>query len=628
MKLVLRAARLGLGVAVFAASAGACYTGGNGNGPPTSEFYFPVGLAVSPKGNVLYAVNSDFDLQWNGGTLQSYNLYEIRHDAAFLTAAGLGGRPFPAFGGSTVDAGNIGGVLFSSPVDQSLLNWPDGGPGQHCFNSPPDPITTSIFNQTTIGVLLGQNCAPPFLSQPYQAASVVIGAFATDLQLSLNAARLFAPIRGSASVTWADVAAFDNGTVPTSNRDPRFQINCDQDSSGRCSSNNQTGDNANSPGNTRALTMPGEPFGLAQTEDGTAMVVTSQTNTQASLLTTGVCVSNPCPQPGNSDAGAAVPLDADGGLPFFVPTMQFVANGLDNGGNGIALIPHDPNAVAPPVPETQVCPTATELNGRVCARPAFLMTSRDTANLDLLRYYNDDGSDLHRPYLQLENRFPIPSNAGGSDSRGIAFDPTPRFACQQNPLKPLTDLQCGQVPARMFFANRSDGVLATGTVGGFPPNGDGDYNPDLVTFTGNVPVCAGASRVYVAPIVDAVGKFEVRVFVVCFDVNQIVVYDPNAQAVEKWINVGVGPFAMAFDPFDLHDVASSDPTKSVPPIDTRYTDVSLRTYRYAYVASFTQSYLQVIDLDNEPQPNSGLAGSSTFESVVFTVGNPTPPKGQ
>jgi hypothetical protein len=54
----------------------------------------------------------------------------------------------------------------------------------------------------------------------------------------------------------------------------------------------------------------------------------------------------------------------------------------------------------------------------------------------------------------------------------------------------------------------------------------------------------------------------------------------------------------------------------------------LRTYRYAYVASFTQSYLQVIDLDNEPQPDSGLAGSSTFESIVFTVGNPTPPKGQ
>src|SRR5271166_6170469 len=71
--------------------AGACYSAGSGSGPPTSSLYYPVGLAVSTAatagahpGDVLYVVNSDFDLQYNGGTLQSYDLNNIRQDTAAL----------------------------------------------------------------------------------------------------------------------------------------------------------------------------------------------------------------------------------------------------------------------------------------------------------------------------------------------------------------------------------------------------------------------------------------------------------------------------------------------------------------------------------------------------------------
>ena len=49
--------------------------------PPLEQFYFPVGLKVSHGGTVLYAVNSNFDLQYNGGTLQSYDLRLIRQHA-------------------------------------------------------------------------------------------------------------------------------------------------------------------------------------------------------------------------------------------------------------------------------------------------------------------------------------------------------------------------------------------------------------------------------------------------------------------------------------------------------------------------------------------------------------------
>jgi hypothetical protein len=49
--------------------------------------------------------------------------------------------------------------------------------------------------------------------------------------------------------------------------------------------------------------------------------------------------------------------------------------------------------------------------------------------------------------------------------------------------------------------------------------------------------------------------------------------------------------------------------------------VDLRKYRFAYVASFLQSYIQVIDLD-------GARGDkSTFETVVYNLGAPTIPKG-
>src|SRR5262245_25262597 len=57
---------------------GGCYSTGDGPDPPSSSLYFPVGLAVSPGGNVLYVANSDFDLQFNSGTIAAYDLYHLR----------------------------------------------------------------------------------------------------------------------------------------------------------------------------------------------------------------------------------------------------------------------------------------------------------------------------------------------------------------------------------------------------------------------------------------------------------------------------------------------------------------------------------------------------------------------
>ena len=141
-----------------------------------------------------------------------------------------------------------------------------------------------------------------------------------------------------------------------------------------------------------------------------------------------------------------------------------------------------------------------------------------------------------------------------------------------------------------------------------------------------MPLLDGPSRVYVAPIIDANGRLALRVFVVNFDSATIQILDPSDPdlALVDTIYLGPGPFAMAFDPFTLPDVAASSldipPGVVVPELtaDPSNPGTGLTRYRFAYVASFTNSYVQVIDLD-ERQP--------TFESVVYNLGNPTPPKG-
>jgi YVTN family beta-propeller protein len=611
MTLVLRAGRWLLAVAICATGIAmpSCYTAGSGQPPPTQSLYFPVGLAVSAGGNVLYAVNSDFDLQWNGGTLQSYDLYHIRQDAA----AGV--------------AGNVGPTTAS------------------CVTAPPP------------NAALGRGCAPAVDSTKYVEDSVIIGAFATDLELSQGLSadqqgtRLYTPVRGNASLTWADVVR-DTPCLPDNQSTcppplpvagaakaplrvfKPFALDCGTRIEGRCDALHQAGDDPNEGGNTRHLTLPGEPFGMAQTEDGTAIVVTHQTATETSLLTTGL--GSPLPVPG-----------------LRAPALQFVLGGLPLGGNGVAVVPHDHCAVnvcdAPPGGDPGACsvtPAGEPTNAGVatdagvgggaamegglpapCVRPAFLQTSHNVPEVDLLRYYDDDGSSQHRPFLQKEAAYSLTANSLGSDSRGIVIDPTPRLACKANlpaNASPRDVQLCGQRPARVFFANRTPPSLVVGKIGQLTR--EGTYDPDALTITGNVSLSPGPAKVYLAPIVNANARVELRVFVVCFDSNSIFIYDPENNAVESVVYTGRGPFAMAFDPMPLDCVAIGDPTSMhwtmahCPPIQRGSI---LNSYRFGYVANFTDSYVQLLDLDG-----SSSSAPYTFEQIVFTLGVPTPPKGQ
>ena len=623
-------------VALLMAAAGGCYDIGDGTKPPLENFYFPVGLQVSHGGSVLYVVNSDFDLQYNGGTLQSYDLRLIRNHV-------------------------LKSIEDPNHPELPLVRRNTGG-------SDPCPGDPPIFKEGGGRQPLGETCAPPVDSPFYVRDSAVIGAFASDLQLSLppdrlipniprlpvegracgqdvdcceagdNACltgasrpfaciapagassatcelrsgtrrfdRLFAPVRGNATLTWASVERDTFDSAPPASRDVfygPFKIQCGQDANSRCDHLHQVGEDPDEPGNTRGLTMPGEPFGMAISPDGESIVITHQNETRSSLYTTGLSRNQ------NDDGTASF----DGATP---PAIQFVVDEVPFGGVGIAAIPHDRDAF----------PGATAL-----PRPAFFETSRAIPQVSLIRQYADEfggvGASVRRPFLDVETTIPITAAAGGTDSRGIAIDPTPRLACKArilpaDPAKGRTEAQvaaelvaCARKSARVFIANRTPPALLVGDVG-ITEGTDGAYDPDRLVIHTSVPLAGGASKVYLAPIVERDGTYALRVFVVCFDTAQVFIYDPDGGALENVIRVGPGPFALAFDPFDMNDVARRLPV----PFDNHEPGKGLRRYRFAYLASFTQSYVQVIDLDNA-QPNH-----ATFERVVFTLGTPTNPKG-
>ena len=586
-----------LPLAVSVGVTGACYSAGDGTAPPPNSLYFPVGLDVSVGGNVLYVANSDFDLQFNGGTIQSYDLNAIRQD------------------------------VLRAIIDPTDPNLPLVRPG-HVEGDPagdPCPYDSPVYRTDGSGFRqpLGETCAPPVNSQAYVKDSVTIGAFATDLQVfhcekvptvatqygveapcDQDGSRLYVPVRGDASLTWADIPADASATVPQTSG---FLLDCAQSTNGgHCTTDHSAGNNSEEPGNTRNLTMPGEPFGMAIGQDGQSIVITSQTDTKVSLLWSG----------DTFEADTTAPTTS---IPNH-PALEYLLDGLPTGGNGIVTVPHD---------RALSCPDGS----CTAPRPAFVLTSRNYAELHLLRYYSDDGSSPgpsanlptnFRPYLLNEAKIPITANAIGTDSRGIVIDRTPRLACKARiratiaPTDPAFAVQmkaCAQTPARVFIANRAPASVLVGEIGAVAA--DGSYDADALSLFGNIPLSAGPSKVYLAPIVDENGNYALRLFIVCFDSATLFIYDPDAQQVENVIRVAPGPFAMTFDPFRMEDVAARI---AVPP-DTRITGQGLLRYRFGYIASFTESFVQVLDLDNS------RADKSTFEIPVFTLGSPTLPKG-
>jgi hypothetical protein len=563
---------------LLASSSGACYSTGEGPSPPPNALYFPVGILPSPGGKALYIVNSDFDLQFNGGTVEVYNLEDIRDVALrpFWSPSDTDDRSDPCFGLGP----NPNVILYPGPCGPLDLNRPPARP------VPYGPIFQRSARIGAFATDLVMACHPSEEFRLGGTADCMRGGAANG-----RGARLFIPVRGDRSLTFFDVDDDREGGEQS------FKLDCGQGTShGRCSDAFRSG--IDPAENTRGITLPAEPFGIAVSDRGDAIVVTHQSSSSGSVSLFS----------GNKDPDTSTNSVLAG-----KPRLEFVLSGLPGSATGIAAFP---------------TPGIDAYDGfdRANYQPGFAVTYRLVAQVDVFRFFDDDFASPQRPFLQRTAAFGLPPTPSGSDSRDITIDTsrtTERAVCEREcrraPLErciaecaDLTDTnhrsacetgcqsdpereclkRCTRYPIGVYSSNRflGGGALLIGEVR--LPNTSG--STEALQFYDSVPVSLGASRVVLGRIHDRrdpPGVFRPRVFVVCFDARAIIVYDPAERRVDGLIRTGRGPHALVMDP--------------IAPI--------------AYVGHFTDSYLGLVDLDQ--------SHGTTFATIVATIGTPVSPQG-
>jgi hypothetical protein len=277
---VSRFARAGAITLASGAVVAGCYINNEGLSPPLDSFYFPTAMVVSPGRSALYVASSDFDIQYNGGTVLSVDLQRLRPQLASLLTGLRSGAGNSACRDVTVAGSDPLGVN-----EQALLH--------------PGP------------------CSPIPIGG-YVNDSAIIDAFASGATFATvqgddatARSRLFVTVRGDPSVTYFDVP---------DDRDPAASLPvC---GGGRCLDCGQTVANPRCPKShligvdpaqsSRDLRLPPEPVGIAANDTGDAIVVAQQTQDAASLLLNGANVR---------------------------PSLEFVLSSLGTGPVGVASLP-------------------------------------------------------------------------------------------------------------------------------------------------------------------------------------------------------------------------------------------------------------------------------------------------
>ncbi|MGK3971682.1 hypothetical protein WMF38_08175 [Sorangium sp. So ce118] len=553
----------GLGVA-------GCFVESEGLPPPVEGFYFPTGMAASPGGRVLYVANSDFDLQYNGGTVQALDLQRLRRRALGLQAS-LNPREASA------------GVSVRAACEAASLG---GNPAPLLYPGPCAPLDISALDG----------------DEEIVRRSAVIGAFASNIALvhrplpepgtsSATAeqnARLFVPVRGDPSVTYFDIAD-DRLDAPDAQRcqgDACFQLDCGaSESGGRCPRDHRIGED---PGQGRVKEkLPLEPFGIAAGPDGTSIVVSHQTLNSASVIA-------------NSwDEGER-------------PELAGILEDLATGPTELAAVPR-PRLVT----QLKLAEQAIDY------QPAFLLTYVASSQLDLIRYQEAESSTAPA-FLYQSTTTPITAVASGTDSRGIAVDASERQACEAG----CGDVdyeclaRCAAIPIPAFVAHRFPNSLLIGEVITTLIEQDIEQDAErpedrwiaayeTLVIRDAAPLAAYPSRVEVGDVIGADGARHRRVFAVAFDSGLAFSYDPEARRIDAVIRTGRGPQAIAFD---TGHTCSDDRERC----DCAPGSDGCEPYSLMYIAHFTDSYLGVVDLD--------MRKANTFGSMILTVGKPVPPR--
>ncbi len=270
------AVRLGLVPALIGLAA--CFTSSEGLEPPPQLLYYPTGIAFSPGAGTLFVASSDFDLQYNGGSVAA---------VAWGTPGGLREAAL-----AVADALENGASIRDACAALGLAENDDA--------------------------LLYPGPCKPFGLEPYVKKTATIGAFASSAvvvaRVGEPGARLFVPVRGDPSVTWFDIVDDRDPAAPVSPCGDAFCLECAGEGVGlRCGPSHRAGELAYD--NPRGLTIPVEPIGVAADPSGEAIVCAHQTTKAASLVV-------------NHWGGGARR-----------PTLQHYVETLSDGPTGIAAIP-------------------------------------------------------------------------------------------------------------------------------------------------------------------------------------------------------------------------------------------------------------------------------------------------
>jgi hypothetical protein len=584
-----------------------CFPPDEGQEPDPNRIYFPTGLTLSPvrepracitdpndadvRHRWLYVANSDFDLQFNAGTVQVYDLDKVDEVIAAMNLR------------STDPAKRC-------PKEIEVFGE------TFTFGDPSDVDA----KKTEAEQFVAPGLCEPFPTAPLIAASVKIGAFATDVRYlkrpeGSGSDMLFVPIRGDRTLHWIDTdpnqEAAGHGAL----------LDCGNGEDGRCDDNHRRG---RPDENTRNADLPREPFGIAADDRGEAIVTTHQSTGQLALFVNDWSKTSP-EQKG--------------------PFLQFVLTDSQNiplGAVGIASIPEPDVALA--------------LRGTASStfyEPGYYATFRNSAQVSLVRYFSDQGEFQNpeandnqtypaRAFLELGGAAPIVTNSQGFDSRGVAVDSSARreceCACDQAPgpadcrtdcvnedpsrLQDSTAAEaakdaktarcdpnadppgpcasyvqclrsCAPTPLGVYLSNRTPASLIIGRTS---PNSSATSSDDLPTFYDTEPLQAGPSRVVAGSVrvLDGRGgtRPSGRVFVICFDSRQIFVYDPKFPGVESVIRTGRGPHSLVVD----------------------------EARGLGYIGHFTDSYVGVVDLDQ--------SHVDTYGKIVLSIGAPVAPRAQ
>jgi DNA-binding beta-propeller fold protein YncE len=473
---------------LLGASALGCFPPDDGLAPDPDGINFPVGLALSNGGDRLYVANSDFDLRYNGGVLQVFDAEVLR--GALPTFCE---RDAECPDGTCGEAGEgVQGVCVDS--SGSACGGLGDQTGAERF-SHPGP------------------CKPLVVAEAGLLESATIAPFVADLRYVAGSesgdrnARLMMPVRGDATLHWADVEDDVQGTGPV--------LDCGQDASGACDDDHRRGDQA-SEASVQGDKLPTEPFGIAVSADGRAVFVGHQSQGSVSVFR-------------NTNNG---------------PALRSVLSGLPSNPMGLAFVPP---------------PRAAEIasaNYQPGVLVSYRLSGRTEPAVELLRYFDADAADPGAPYLHRGGSSPITTNSVGSDSRGIAVDDTARAACEATcsaescaaddaaPDCVECLLDCAAVPVDAFMANRSPDSLLIGQTR--PVLGDLSRD-DLPNFSDAVPLRGAPSRITVASVIDEAGQPSRRVFVLGFDARLLYVYDPARRELEAHVETGPGPHSLVVD---------------------------------------------------------------------------------